>query len=1142
MPFKLNLAKRLAQCLNPALPAGVHQKTLEIYEIIFRKIGVSQCKNSFIANCLIATLFVFVQNAGLAKDLSVYSFGLFPFFEHSATLVKSSLLELYELYLIPLGVELRPSLRPLVLSIIPGLEEESSEHFGKVYQLLNMIKVAAGSAEFYEALWTSLLISPRHRLAIVNYLSKSIPQGVSSAELDEICVANRKLVARAIASALGDRIQLVVRGSLDILLKHFPVSLGFFDKKELTDLYAASMLVLMRKDMSLTRRFYSWILNIDPITEQESLSESSLAILIESTRNLINDSDGSLDSLSLPFKLLVFVLDKPIVADPLIKACMFDLILLLLRNSGEINEKLIPVANTLFRMLELDVIWGQLAGQLSKITPPDPDGTHLVIQAVSFSIMHLSVCDESSLMVHIHLTIYVLLKRLFTDFSEFPKSIASEILELCLLFLAKVPVYTETISIPECELHGVESLCTALIEGNCSQQSNLTIETVAQIIVSNVELITEHSLLFVMHNAESNTEHQIEIISKASTILTLLLQRLRPNSQHLALLKYARWIEVLCAGIKETENESIMMAILMQLSEHSTYSMGIGELSAIIKEALIECLLPKLWKWIVYDGRELATIAPLIARVAHFFPQEVDIFFAEIISNAMRHGQSDILECFALLWNYSMNSNLLLSVPLRLSVTVMTEALCASDSPLKSRKCSFTWSFVLCQHLSALLEPILAVLADVIECGFNSNIPRDGIREQKLSSLQQSFPQHIPVAFKQSFDADEVTYYLELLKSLLETNFDGAMNYIQGKEVSPALLSQWLAFEDSLRLVLQVELGTVERRSYYDLVLVLMVPLLLLDDGDCGVKGRALELIALLGRAAGRDSAVIFNVLIALSIDNLSTAVSRDVEKQTVIVGFFLELFRGNDFITGLFDREDIVSLGELCRKALRSAVDIEVVQAWTDFFLAIAFLPRSDVELIPTVLLDSVYLRLTAIDGGHFVNEALLTSILSSVAKLTIFYFASHALPNSSTLTLKKSVSGLLSDTIQDIIAASPIDIRSGPAALNFGAIESILFAFLEVHTWLKRKHCEEGVGSRWSQCMIMLSDTCRQFYLMSPSTFTHLLVTLFMKHQQDHSEKVSNNGSPKYPDVIVNFLFRRSIISCHSFPCSLLATVLTF
>lgn len=34
------MAKRLAQCLNPALPAGVHSKALEVYAQIFKTIGV----------------------------------------------------------------------------------------------------------------------------------------------------------------------------------------------------------------------------------------------------------------------------------------------------------------------------------------------------------------------------------------------------------------------------------------------------------------------------------------------------------------------------------------------------------------------------------------------------------------------------------------------------------------------------------------------------------------------------------------------------------------------------------------------------------------------------------------------------------------------------------------------------------------------------------------------------------------------------------------------------------------------------------------------------------------------------------------------------------------------------------------------
>ena len=40
IPEKIAVAKWLAQCLNPNLPGGVHQKTLEVYDLIFSQIGV----------------------------------------------------------------------------------------------------------------------------------------------------------------------------------------------------------------------------------------------------------------------------------------------------------------------------------------------------------------------------------------------------------------------------------------------------------------------------------------------------------------------------------------------------------------------------------------------------------------------------------------------------------------------------------------------------------------------------------------------------------------------------------------------------------------------------------------------------------------------------------------------------------------------------------------------------------------------------------------------------------------------------------------------------------------------------------------------------------------------------------------------
>lgn len=56
LPRRLIISKRLAQCLHPALPTGVHLKALETYEIIFKIVGTKW----------------------LAKDLFLYRYSSLP--------------------------------------------------------------------------------------------------------------------------------------------------------------------------------------------------------------------------------------------------------------------------------------------------------------------------------------------------------------------------------------------------------------------------------------------------------------------------------------------------------------------------------------------------------------------------------------------------------------------------------------------------------------------------------------------------------------------------------------------------------------------------------------------------------------------------------------------------------------------------------------------------------------------------------------------------------------------------------------------------------------------------------------------------------------------------------------------------------
>ena len=42
IPRRIVISKRLAQCMHPALPGGVHLKALETYDIIFKCIGTER--------------------------------------------------------------------------------------------------------------------------------------------------------------------------------------------------------------------------------------------------------------------------------------------------------------------------------------------------------------------------------------------------------------------------------------------------------------------------------------------------------------------------------------------------------------------------------------------------------------------------------------------------------------------------------------------------------------------------------------------------------------------------------------------------------------------------------------------------------------------------------------------------------------------------------------------------------------------------------------------------------------------------------------------------------------------------------------------------------------------------------------------
>ena len=221
IPEKVLFAKRLYQCLNPALPSGVHEKTLETIELIFARIGQRR----------------------LARDLAFYSEGIFPLYRHASYQVKPKLLDLFERYYVPLGAFVVPCLPGLVLSLLSAMEDLGSEFYHRAVKLLDMLTESTPIHAIMGALWGRLLHNASVRYPALAYLSMRFPvsstlsneatltsTAAKAASTGRLAVTRAQFcpdatgsVLRALLIALQQGDSLLRRTALELLVTHFPL-------------------------------------------------------------------------------------------------------------------------------------------------------------------------------------------------------------------------------------------------------------------------------------------------------------------------------------------------------------------------------------------------------------------------------------------------------------------------------------------------------------------------------------------------------------------------------------------------------------------------------------------------------------------------------------------------------------------------------------------------------------------------------------------------------------------------------------------------------------------------------------------------------------------------------------------------------
>eukprot|EP01114_Cavostelium_apophysatum_P012532 TRINITY_DN2827_c1_g1_i1.p1 TRINITY_DN2827_c1_g1~~TRINITY_DN2827_c1_g1_i1.p1 ORF type:complete len:1758 (-),score=500.34 TRINITY_DN2827_c1_g1_i1:72-5345(-) len=342
IPYKLTLGKRLAQCLHRELPSGVHLKALEVYDLVFTKL----------------------EPTDAAADLPIYSVGLFPLFQYASTQVKHKNLEIFEKYYFPLKHELYSSLSGLVLALLPGLEDETSEFYQIVLKLMDTLCSNTDSRIFYRAVWKCVVISPLARIPAINFLLARIPK---EGDIEEF-IPDRATVLKGLEVCLQDQYLLAQRAILELINLHFSLDKKIFSTSDLSRLVKATLSVIVRREMSLSRRLFSWLTGSND-DEADYFIKNGKEVTVAAIRDLFSQSDikQSFASVTNVYKIIMALLDKEEIGSAIID----DILIYVFRSLYQTREatfsnKIMKSVNLLFDQLEPQMFWSYMENLITR--------------------------------------------------------------------------------------------------------------------------------------------------------------------------------------------------------------------------------------------------------------------------------------------------------------------------------------------------------------------------------------------------------------------------------------------------------------------------------------------------------------------------------------------------------------------------------------------------------------------------------------------------------------------------------------------------------------------------------------------------------------------------------------------------------
>jgi len=212
-----------------------------------------------------------------------------------------------------------------------------------------------------------MLTTPSARGTSLNFLARRLPRLNANDDISEVVGRDIGLMIRAFAAALEDENLLVRRGALDLLLQSMRADSPAIRKAHTDDraiLMRAATGVVLRRDLSLNRRLYTWLLGPDEKSDNQIgyLKEHALELLSSTLQKEMMSPSGEYSE-SRPFKIFISLLDKWEIGAPLTQVLVYDsfkAVKRLTENASESSEDVGMTASTLYEAIEPQLLWKQL--------------------------------------------------------------------------------------------------------------------------------------------------------------------------------------------------------------------------------------------------------------------------------------------------------------------------------------------------------------------------------------------------------------------------------------------------------------------------------------------------------------------------------------------------------------------------------------------------------------------------------------------------------------------------------------------------------------------------------------------------------------------------------------------------------------